>query len=174
MTSRLAARGLLLILAPGCAPFPPPPAPPVVLPPLPVDVVVVDPPDQTDPRLAAPPAAESPRITFTASNMPLREVLPLIAEAAGVTLVVHPDVEGRVSVHFEDTPALDALRILARETGYALTEGVDGVAAPYRPRTVFFVPPVNVNVLDARGIQARFRVSRELAEWVVASRIWLW
>jgi hypothetical protein len=174
MTRRLAGPGLPLLLAAACAPFPAPPPPPIRLPPLPVDQVVVETPPPGDPRLAEPLPDESPRITFTASNAPLREVLPLIAEAAGVTLVLDPEVTGRVSFHFEDTPALEALRMLAREAGFALTEAGVGPRIPFRPRTVFFVPPVNVNTLDARGIQARFGVSRELAEWVVASRVQPW
>lgn len=116
-------------------------------------------------ELDAPRQGE--RVTLTATDTDLRVLLAALADAAGVDLVVGPDVQGRVTVHFEDVPALEALNRLVVETGYMIT-------APLRPPwgpTVFYTIPVNVNEADAELIRARFGVSAELARFVVRARI---
>jgi type II secretory pathway component GspD/PulD (secretin) len=110
------------------------------------------------------------RVTFTAADAPLRDVLALLAEAGGVTLVIDPAVTGRVSFHFQDTPALEALEALARQAGYQLSPVPAGPVLPFMPRTVFYHAPVNINTANAATIRARFGVGRELAEWIVLSR----
>lgn len=166
MITGLSAAGALLA---GCAM--PRPAP--ILAPLPPALPV----DQLEqvPRNPGPapdrlrPGAET-LVTLTAANAPAREMLTLLAEEAGVTLVLHPEVGGRVTFHLEDVPALEALRLVAHQAGYDLAETAPGVRAPFRPRTVFFLPPVNVNTADATTLRARFGLGRELAEWIVLSR----
>jgi hypothetical protein len=152
----------------GCAlPTPGPMADP--LPPLHVQEIATDPGDLPGPFPAPqlPPGGQ--RITFTAVDAPIREMIPLLAEAAGVSVIVDAEVEGVVTVRFQDVPALEALEAVARLAGYELRDP-RASAAPFEPRTVFFVPAVNVNRLDAAGIRARFGVGREVAEWIVVSR----
>lgn len=107
------------------------------------------------------------RVTMTAVGTDLRSLLAALAEAAGVSLVVGPAVEGRVTVRFEDAWARDALEAVVRETGYMIARPL---TVPWPP-TVFYVVPVNVNEADAATIQARFGVSAELARFLVRSRI---
>jgi hypothetical protein len=157
------ACGLLVGCAAPAAQLPPP------LPPLPVEQLVVSP---GTPLPARPPEPEAePLITFTAANAPVREMLPLLAEAAGVTLLLHPRVQGRVSFHLEDVPAREALRLVAAQAGYEVAPAAPGMQLPFDPTTVFYLPAVNVNAMDERSIRARFGVSAELAEWIVASRV---
>jgi type II secretory pathway component HofQ len=91
----------------------------------------------------------------------------VLAEAAGVDLVVDPAVVGRVTVHFDDVPAREALEQVIRETGYMITRPL---LAPFPP-TIYYVTPVNVNEADAATIRARFDVSAELARFILRSRV---
>ena len=108
-----------------------------------------------------------PRVNLTATGADLRALLAALADAAGVSLVVAPEVQGRVTVHFEDVPADEALRTLIREAGLMVASPL---AAPWGP-VVFYVAPVNVNEADAETIRARFGVSEELARFIVRARI---
>ena len=107
------------------------------------------------------------RVTLTASDTDLRSLLAALAEAAGVNLVVSPEVEGRVTVHLEDVPAREALDTVIRQSGHMVTEPL---RMPWGP-VVFYVVPVNVNDADVATIQARFGVSEELARFLVRSRL---
>lgn len=107
------------------------------------------------------------RVTLTAVGTDLRSLLAVLAEAAGVNLVVGPAVEGRVTAHLDDVPAREALDRVVAETGYMI---VRPLAAPF-PHTVFYVVPVNVNEANAATIQARFGVSAEVARFIVESRV---
>lgn len=153
---------LVVALAAGCAAPPPrvvvgePP-----LPPLRVEQVA---------EPGAAPAVEAERgerVTLTATDTELRALLTLLAEGAGVSLVMGPDVRGRVTVRLEDVPARDALDEVIRATGLMI---VEPLRAPWGP-TVFYVVPVNVNEADAALIQARFGVSPELARFLVRARV---
>lgn len=107
------------------------------------------------------------RVTLSATGADLRALLVALADAAGVSLVVDPAVQGRVTVHFADVAAGDALRRLIEGAGLMVRRPL---AAPWGP-TVFYVVPVNVNEADAATIQARFGVSAEMARFIVGSRI---
>jgi type II secretory pathway component GspD/PulD (secretin) len=151
----------LAAVATSCAP----PAPRVVvveppLPPLRVEQVA-------EPGVApASEAGRGERVTLTAADTDLRALLALLAESAGVSLVLGPEVRGRVTVRFEDVPARDALDEVVRATRLMM---VEPLRAPWGA-TVFYVVPVNVNEADAALIQARFGVSPELARFLVRAR----
>ena len=107
------------------------------------------------------------RVTVTASNADARALLLWLAQEAGVSLVVAPDVTSRVSVHLEDVQAHDAMRAIMAEAGLSV------LTAPRRPNwppVVFHQLPVNVNEVSAEGIIERFGVSAEMAQWIVDSR----
>jgi len=104
------------------------------------------------------------RITLSASNADVRELLPALANAAGVSMVIAPDVRGRVTVHFVDADAGEVLQAVIEQAG--LTLGPVQLIAPY-PKPVFYDLPVNVNAASAATIQARFGVSATLAKLVV-------
>jgi type II secretory pathway component GspD/PulD (secretin) len=144
-----------------CSMTPPvPPVPAEPLPPLRVEHAPVAP-DRRGERVD-----RGEPVTLTANDTDLRALLALLAEAAGVSLVVGPEVTGRVTVRFEEVPARDALEVVVRATGLMLT---DPLRPPWGP-TVFYVVPVNVNDADEATIRARFGVSPELARFLVRSR----
>jgi hypothetical protein len=140
----------------------PPPTPVIVpeLPAVPVETIVGD-------SVAKPVEAPGTRITLTSSNANLRELLPLLASAAGVDLVMGPEVRGRVSVRFQNVRAIDALRAVIEQA-----ELVVGTAGPDLPwgTPVFYDLPVNINFASARTIRARFDLTQALSDWIVKAR----
>lgn len=169
------ARGMRLLLAVGvlavhaCArPVAPPPAPPPApriipeLPPLPIQTVV----SLSDTSEAARLPGGEGRITLTSSNADLRDLLPLLASAAGVNLVMGPEVRGRVSVRFQNARAVDALYAVIQQAGLII--GPPGPELPWS-KSVFYDLPVNINNASAATIQARFGISAALADWTVRS-----
>ena len=107
------------------------------------------------------------RVTLTASDADARTLLLWLAQEAGVSLVVAPDVKSRVSVHFEDVQAHDAMRAIMAEAGLSV---LTAPRQPNWPPVVFYQMPVNVNEVSAERIIERFGVSAELAQWIVESR----
>ena len=107
------------------------------------------------------------RVSLTASNADARTLLLWLAEQAGVSLVIAPDVTARVSVSFTDVPAGEAMRAIIAEAGLSLL--ASDLRRPWPP-VVFFERPVNVNDVSAESIVSRFGVSLELAKWIVESR----
>jgi hypothetical protein len=170
---RLAALSALLV---ACAPpqavivsTVPVPAPAPVITveqPMPVDQVII-------PTRPVTPLQGSVvkvnRITMTATNADVRELLPALASAAGVSLVMASDVRGRVSVNLRDVPAIDALRAVIEEAG--LTTGTSELTQPFSP-VVFYNLPVNVNTASAATIKARYAVTDSVANWIVRARNW--
>lgn len=122
---------------------------------------------ETVPAEALDALARGERVTLTAVGTDLRSLLAALAEAAGVNLVVGPAVGGRVTVHFENVPAAEALEQVVVESGYMIARPLE---SPF-PATGYYVVPVNVNEADAATIQARFGVSAELAQFLVRARI---
>lgn len=108
------------------------------------------------------------RITVTAANQDVRTLLLWLAEQAGASLVVSPDVNARVTVSFQDVPVVDAMRALMAEAGLSVLVGP--LQAPWPP-VVFYQLPVNVNLASPEVIAARFGVSLELARFIVESRV---
>jgi hypothetical protein len=141
----------------------PAPAPLVIadLPPIPVQTLVGD----TPVRPVTPDRSQ--RITLNSSNADLRDLLPLLANAAGVNLVMGPEVRGRVSVRFQNVKAIDALNAVIDQAG--LIVGDAALEAPWG-KPVFYDLPVNVNLASAPTIRARFDVTQRLADWVVKGR----
>lgn len=166
--ARLGLTGCFLIA--GCASArtaPPPataPALPPALPPLAVEVLTVP-----QRGLNAPDAVKgkTSRLTLSASNVDVRELLPAIASAAGVSMVMAPDVRGRVTVHFVNADARDVLRAVIEQAG--LTVGPVELIAPF-PKPLFLDLPVNVNEASGAAMQVRFGISAALAELIVTSR----
>lgn len=145
------------------APAPAPvPAPIIVadLPPAPVQTLITDSSSNRSRDNGA-------RITLTSTNANLRDLLPLLASAAGVNLVMGPEVTGRVSVRFQNVRAIDALNAVIEQAG--LVVGNPAAELPW-PRPVFYDLPVNVNLASAPTIRARFNVTQRLADWLVQGR----
>lgn len=107
------------------------------------------------------------RVSLTASNQDVRTLLLWLAEQAGTSLVISPDVNARVTVAFRDVLVVDAMRALMAEAGLSVLVGP--LEAPWSP-VVFYQLPVNVNLASAEVIAARFGVSLELAKFMVQSR----
>ncbi len=117
--------------------------------------------------LQAPAFRSTARISLTAKNADVRELLPALASAAGISIVLGPDVSGRVSVNLRNVLAIDALQAVIDEAG--LSVGTPIIEVPFGP-VVFYQLPVNVNTASAATIKVRFGVSDEVAAWVVAAR----
>ena len=159
------------LLLPAGAPPAPAPAPAALpaLPPLAVEQTEGVAPLRRAPAATAGSLRDSGRtVTLTAANVDLRVLLPLLAEAAGVSLVLGPEVRGTVSVSLRAVPARAALESVLEEAGLSLA-GASRLAAPWGP-TVFYPIPVNVTTASAETIRRRFDVSAELARFVVESR----
>ena len=155
-----------------CARHAPPPAAP--LPPALPELSFPLPQPTAAPRLA-PQAGDDALagrppgnpITLSARNVDLRVLLPAIAEEAGVSLVIDPAIEGRITVNFTAVPARDALRAVLAAAGLGLGAGPPIV--PVGP-TVFYAAPIDLDRASAELIEERFRVSPEMARWIVANR----
>lgn len=141
--------------------------PAIVLGQLPVDQVII----ATRPAspLQLPAQSTTNRISLTAINANVRDILPALAAQAGVSLIMSPAVKGRISVYLRDVSPLDALRAVINEAG--LVVGEDEIPQPFGP-AVFFQLPVNVNTASASVIKARFGVSDSVANWIVRARSW--
>lgn len=114
-----------------------------------------------------PAADRGGRITLTSTNADLRDLLPLLASAAGVDLVMGSEVKGRVSVRLQNVRAIDALNAVIEQAG--LVVGNPAAELPW-PRPVFYDLPVNINMASAATIRARFDVTQKLADWIVKGR----
>lgn len=152
---------LALLGATACAPRKAPP------PPLPA-APQVEPSNEPLPAPRLAPAPPEKRLTFNAQNADVRRLLPLLAEAAGLSLVLGPEVQGTVTVYFRDVPASEALEIVLEQAGLSASTG--RIEPPYGD-VVFYAPAVNIDRADVETIRARFGVSSEMARWIVANRI---
>ncbi|HEX6069754.1 MAG TPA: hypothetical protein VFZ18_08010 [Longimicrobiaceae bacterium] len=158
--------GCLLSGLAACAPADPRPpagAPvPVELPPLAAPQITLQ---AAPPRTAQsgdPLAGVSSlqTVTLRAQDVGVRALLTALAEAAGISLVLDPGVEGRMSVHLVDVPVADALRqVLAAANLSVVTPSA---VAPWGP-VVFYAIPVDIDSASAELIRARFGVSLEVA-----------
>lgn len=159
---RAVATGLSILSA-ACAPALKP-LPPVgaELPPLPVEQVSII----TIPPAPGEPPSAQPRVTVNASQADVRVLLPALAQIAGVSLVLDSTARGTVAVHFENVPAIEALRSVIDAAGLT----IEGEPEKPWPPAVFYQVPVNVNTATAGVISARFGVSPKLAAFIVRSR----
>ncbi len=166
----LGIRGGAAALAVGalmaCAP-PPPEAPaPATSDRLPTLRVEQRAPADTAVALELRAPRDGPRVTLTAADADVRQLVPMLAEAAGVNVALGPDVRGRVSVSYQDVPAAEALRATLEAAGLALLAPLRAPSA----QTVFYNVPVNIDMAGVALIQAAFGVSPELARFIVAAR----
>lgn len=159
----------LILLAAACATTPPPPRivevpalPEIRTAPAPATADVTARPD--DPFAGIPADVT---VSLTAVDQDIRQLLTALAEIAEIDLVLEPDVQGRVTVQFDEVPVREAFReILAvSELGLAPRP----LQAPYGP-VVFHTFPLNVDYASIEQIMARWDVSREMAKWIVESR----
>jgi hypothetical protein len=157
--------GCLLTGLAACAPAAPRPRTegpvPAALPPLPAPQIALQAapraPERGDP-LASISSLQT--VTLRAQDVGVRALLTALAEAAGVSLVLDPGVEGRMSVHLVDVPVADALReVLAAANLSVVTPSA---VAPWGP-VVFYAIPVDIDQASAELIRARFGVSPEVA-----------
>lgn len=173
MAVALPARATLLAAAcivAGCRP--PAARPPEPLPPIAVYEITptLDSSVATIRRVSRDPIASlgaTRRVTLSANNADARTLLLWLAEEAGVSMVVAPDVRARVTVHFQDVPAAEAMRAVIAEAGLSV---LTSAFQPLWPPVVFHQLPLNINDATAERIVERFGVSADLARWVVESR----
>jgi hypothetical protein len=160
----------LAFLASGCGVrYEPPLAP---LPTLPVaEPPVVERPPA--PRFSASPdpwrgLPLGPPVTLRAVDVDARALVLALAEAAEVNLILEPGAAGRVSVNLVEIPALEALRHVLAAADLSVVTPPPG---PLFEPVVFYVLPVDIERADVQLIRARFRVSEELARFVVETRV---
>lgn len=162
-----AQTGCTLVHA-GARPTPPPPAP---LPELRSGVIVSAPSERHAPRRSVDPLANMPpgnAITLAARNVDVRVLLLSLAEQAGISLVLDPTINSRVTVNFTDVPALDALRAVLAAAKLSVAAGPP---EPLHGPVVFYAVPVDVELASEELIQRRFRVSPEVARWIVENQL---
>lgn len=160
---------------PVIAPTPPPApvAPPAILPPL----IVEQPPDSLplvlrggrydiDDPLARLPLGEP--VTLSATSVDIPALLVALGESLGISLVVDPEVEGRITVNFQDVPAREALRVVLAQAELFVAAGPPRV--PWAP-VVFYALPTDIETASVETIQARFKVTCAMAEFIVRSRV---
>lgn len=168
-------------LSAGCAPAPRPPVravpaavtAPAPLPPLSVETapatgtafVAPGPYDIADP-LAHLPLGEPLTLSSTAVSVPA--LLIALGEAVGISLVLDPEIAGVITVNFQEVPAREALRIVLEQAGLFISAGPPEV--PWAP-VVFYAIPIDIDAASVETIQARFGVSRTLAEFLVRNRV---
>jgi hypothetical protein len=164
------------MLAIACRPTEPAAEPAAPLPAIPVYEIVPTPDSsrltvsrvpQTTPGDPLARLGATRRVTITASNADARALLLWLAEEAGVSLVVAPDVTSRVSIHFENVRAGDAMRAIMAEAGLSV---LTAPRQPNWPPVVFHQAPVNLDGATAEQIMDRFGVSAEMAQWIVENR----
>jgi hypothetical protein len=107
------------------------------------------------------------RVSLTANMADVRALLLWLAREAGVSLLVAPDVSARVSVSFNNVPAVDAMRAIISQAGLSVL--TSGLQTPWPP-VVFHQLPVNIDEASAETLAARFGVSLEMAKWIVDAR----
>jgi hypothetical protein len=107
------------------------------------------------------------RVSLTANSADARALLLWLAQQAGVSIVVSPDVNARVSISFNNIPAGEAMRAVLAQAGLSILAPSPG--SPWPP-VVFHQLPVNINEATAATIAERFGVSTAMAQWIVESR----
>jgi hypothetical protein len=121
-----------------------------------------------DPNAVTRATERGAPITLSAVDSDVRAILPLLAEAADLSLVMGPEVQGRVTMELVDVPALDAIALVLEAVGLSV------VPTPLRspwPPVVFYNLPISIDIADRELIRERFGVSVELAQWLVDNRL---
>lgn len=142
------------------------------LPPLPVEQIAPQPygerPIVTPPENPLAGFDPGETITLSAVDVDVRALLPALAEAADLSLVMGPEVQGRVTVNLVDVPAIEALEVVLTEADLMIAQAP--LVAPWGP-AVFYTLPVNVWTADEQLIRVRYRVSEEMAKWIVETQL---
>lgn len=140
--------------------------PPALSPPLPV-VQPAQPRTVVEPRDLLDSLPPGPPVTLSARDQDVRALLVGLAELAGISLVLDPAVEGRITVRLDRVPARDALRTVLAAAGLSLVTGPP--AAPWGP-VVFYTVPINIDTASPAQIRARWNVGPEALDWIIRSR----
>ena len=158
----------ILQVPPAQRPFPTTPAPhpgevaiASQLPPLSSQTIV----DRVPQAESAVPAGK--RITLNAVDADARSLILTIAKEADLNIVVSSDVKSRVTIAIKDVPAMEAIESVIEAAGLQLSTTTKSAMLP---AVVFYQIPLDVNKASADAIVARFGVSREMADFIVASR----
>ena len=93
--------------------------PAAALPPAPAPVPSATP---SDTNAAAAAGALSSQITIDFVDYDLQGALRRLAAKAGVNLILGEEVAGKVTVHLEDVPYAEAMRLIAESKGYAFVQ----------------------------------------------------
>jgi len=113
------------------------------------------------------PAPIGKRITLNAVDADARSLILAIAKEADLNIVVSSDVKSRVTIAIKDVPAMEAIESVIEAAGLQLSTSTKSAMLP---AVVFYQIPLDVNKASAEAIVARFGVSREMADFIVASR----
>src|SRR5690606_16834657 len=114
------------------------PLPPLPVQPAPAPAPAPPAPGASDPLSRFPPGEP---VTLSARDVDIRALLPALAEAAGLSIVLGPDIQGRVSVNLIAVPAVEALELVLAEAGLAVASGPP---APPFGQVVFYTLPVDI------------------------------
>lgn len=109
----------------------------------------------------------SRRVTVNATDADVRSLLLAIARQGGVSILVDPEVSGRVWVSLNDVPVSEALRAVIEAAHLSVRTSESNTA---QPSVVFYQLPINIDNASAATIAQRFKVSPELANWVVLNQ----
>lgn len=146
------------------------PAPPMRLPPLatlPSPPIVSPAPGTPESRAVLASSASTRRITVTADEADVRQVIMGIANATGVNVIVSPHVTGRVSARLYDVSGEEAIQAVADVAGLSVMRPS---AAQDGHTIVFRQTPLNINEASSAEISARFDVSGEMARWIAENQ----
>jgi len=102
-------------------------------------------------------------VSVNAMDADVRSLLLLIAREGGVSIVVDPEVSGRVWITLTNVPVADALRAVIETAHLGVTATGANTA---QPSIVFYQLPVNINSAPAPVIVNRFGVSQEMARFI--------
>jgi len=116
---------------------------------------------------SAPMPASTKRVSVSAVDADAKTLLIAIAKEADMNIVVSSDVRSRVTINMKDVAASDAIAAIMEAAGLSVEASPKGSMLP---AVVFYQLPLDVNKASTDAIVARFGVSKELAEFIVASR----
>ena len=79
---------------------------------------------------------QTPRFTYDIKNGDIVEVIKSIAAISGANIVIAPEVNGTLSVHFDGVPWREALDVVSKTRGYTVVEGNYGVLRVVDPKNL--------------------------------------